>query len=84
MPRDDIVVDSRMAIDVVEGERSSQQANTTTEITEGEVSSQEPVIGSGREEEMLRLLYEINKKLDSIQAETKREKMEKKQIISKL
>ncbi|KAI3811345.1 hypothetical protein L1987_21066 [Smallanthus sonchifolius] len=78
LPSDNIVVDSRLAIDVVEGEGSSQQANTTTEITEGDVRSQEPVIITGREEEMLKLLYEINKKLDCIQAETRSEKLEKK------
>ncbi|KAI3801695.1 hypothetical protein L1987_29807 [Smallanthus sonchifolius] len=78
LPSDNIVVDSRMVIDVVEGEGSSQQANTTTEITEGDVRSQEPVIITGREEEMLRLLYEINKKLDGIQAESRSEKLEKR------
>ncbi|KAK1420933.1 hypothetical protein QVD17_22905 [Tagetes erecta] len=77
LPRDNIVVDCRMAIDVVEGEGSSQQANTT-EITEGDARSQEPVIVTGREEEMLRLLNEINRKLDSIQAETRSGKIEKK------
>lgn len=77
LPRDNIVIDCRMAIDVVEGEGSSQQANTTTEITEDDVRSQEPIIVSGREEEMLKLLNEINNKLDLIQAENRSGKMEK-------
>ncbi|KAM0021048.1 putative GTD-binding domain-containing protein [Helianthus debilis subsp. tardiflorus] len=75
LPKDNIVVDCRMAVDVVEGEGSSQRVNTTTEITEGDVRSQERV--TGREEEMLRLLHEINKKLDCIQAQTKSGKTEK-------
>ncbi|KAI7741435.1 hypothetical protein M8C21_028853 [Ambrosia artemisiifolia] len=77
LPKDDIVVDCRMAINVVDGEGSSQRVNTTTEITEGDVRSQEPV--TGREEEMLRLLNEINQKLDCIQAETRSGKFEKKE-----
>ncbi|KAD3066866.1 hypothetical protein E3N88_34746 [Mikania micrantha] len=48
--------------------------------TSSDVRSQEPVIISGREEEILRLLYEINKKLYLIQAETRSEKMEKEKL----
>ncbi|KAI7740218.1 hypothetical protein M8C21_001294 [Ambrosia artemisiifolia] len=77
LPKDDIIVDCRMAINVVDGEGSSQRVNTTTEITEGDVRSQEPV--TGREEEMLKLLHEINRKLDCIQAETRSGKIEKKE-----
>lgn len=84
LPRDNTVVDCHMAInipatDVVESQGSSQQVNTTTEITEGEgqdVRSQE-VSTTGREE-VLRLLYEINEKLDSIQSEIRSGKPEKK------
>ncbi|KAK9055179.1 hypothetical protein SSX86_026261 [Deinandra increscens subsp. villosa] len=78
MPSDNIVVDCLMAINGVEGEGSSQRTNTT-EITESDVRSQDVVVINTRtQEEMLKLLYEINKKLDSIQAETGSGKMEKK------
>lgn len=79
-PRGDIVINCHTAIDGddVEAQGSSQQVNTTTEITtEGErqdVSSQEQ---AGREE-VLRLLYEMNEKLDSLQSEIRSGKKEHK------
>ncbi|XP_076908693.1 uncharacterized protein LOC143565679 isoform X2 [Bidens hawaiensis] len=75
--KDNIVVDCRMAVNVVEGEGSSQQVSTS-EITEGDanVRSREPVIIRGREDEMLKLLYEINRKLDCIQAANENGKIE--------
>ncbi|KAL8206324.1 hypothetical protein R6Q57_009875 [Mikania cordata] len=82
LQRDNNVVDCRMAINIVEGEGSSQQVNVTSEITEGDVRSQEPVVIAGREEEIMRLLYEINMKLDLIQAETRSRKMEKEKPSS--
>nr|XP_043622293.1 uncharacterized protein LOC122593903 [Erigeron canadensis] len=72
LPQDTIVVNCHMAID----DGSSQQVNTTTEITESEgqdVRSQE--VDSAGREEVLRLLYEINEKLDCIQSEIKSGKM---------
>lgn len=73
---DNIVIDCHMAVDlatndIVEGGELTQIVNTTTEITEGEredVISEEQSSTTGREE-VLRLLYEINKKLDTIQSE---------------
>ncbi|XP_076908695.1 uncharacterized protein LOC143565679 isoform X3 [Bidens hawaiensis] len=65
--KDNIVVDCRMAVNVVEGEGSSQQVSTS-EITEGDANV--------REDEMLKLLYEINRKLDCIQAANENGKIE--------
>ncbi|KAI3814690.1 hypothetical protein L1987_14334 [Smallanthus sonchifolius] len=49
------------------------QPNTTTEINDGETGTVEQNVGqervTSREERQLRLLYEINEKLNSIQSE---------------
>ncbi|XP_024967404.1 uncharacterized protein LOC112507185 [Cynara cardunculus var. scolymus] len=74
-PRDGINISCHMAVDlpamdVADAQGSSEQVNTT-EITEGEredVRSQEQVSTTGREE-VMKMLYEINEKLDSIQSE---------------
>lgn len=88
-PRDGINISCHMAIDrpamnVSEGQGSSEQVNTT-EITEGEredASSQEQVSSTGREE-VMKLLYEINEKLDSIQSEITSKKTKIKESSSK-
>lgn len=80
LPKDGINVDCHLALvqptaSASETEVVSQQMNVATEIIEGETelveqnARQEPV--PTREEEELRLLYEINEKLNSIQSEIK-------------
>ncbi|XP_071725012.1 uncharacterized protein [Rutidosis leptorrhynchoides] len=84
LPRDNIVVDCRMEIDrastdVVESQGSSQLANITTEITQGEgqdVISQE--VSNTEREDIMRLLNKINEKLDCIQSEIRNGKTESK------
>ncbi|KAI3782095.1 hypothetical protein L2E82_12128 [Cichorium intybus] len=67
LPRDDIAVDCHMAIDV-SNEGSSEQVNRRRmEIRESEIEN-EQVRNTGKEE-VLRLLNEINEKLDLIHLE---------------
>ncbi|KAI3771909.1 hypothetical protein L6452_03081 [Arctium lappa] len=88
-PRDGINISCHMAIDrpamdVAEAQGSSEQVNTT-EITEGEredVRSQEQVSTTGREE-VMKLLYEINEKLDSIQSEIRSKNTKTKESSQK-
>ncbi|CAH1432707.1 unnamed protein product [Lactuca virosa] len=66
LPRENIVVDCHMAIDFpVEG--SSQQVKRRMERREDDIEDEQ--IGITGKEEVLRLLNEINQKLDSIQFE---------------
>ncbi|KAI3513893.1 hypothetical protein L1887_12115 [Cichorium endivia] len=67
LPRDDIVVDCHMAIDV-SNEGSSKQVNRRMEIIRESEIEDEQVRNTGKEE-VLRLLNEINEKLDLIQFE---------------
>lgn len=88
-PQDGINISCHMvigmpAMDVAEAQGSSEQVNTP-EITEGEredVRSQEQVSTTGREE-VMKLLYEINEKLDSIQSEIRSKNTETKESSAK-